>query len=515
MADLVTADVQRVEGAAGTHSYSLEETKAFANFINNNLGSDEALKDLLPLNPMDESLFSSVHDGTLLCKLLNFAVPNTIDERAVNWPHKKNRALNNFEIGENQNVAVNSAKAVGCSTVNIGAEDMTAGTPHLVLGLVWQVMKLALFSEINLTHHPELYRLLEDGEELSDFMKLPAEHILIRWFNFHLAAAGWERRVKDFSGSIKDGENYTVLLAQIAPEQCNRGPLSMSPEDRAEAVIAGAAKLGVERFIQPSDITNGISKLNLAFVAALFNNWPALEVIESEEQLRELRDVLDEDDESMGREERAFRNWINNLGIEGTVDRLFDDLRDGVILLQVLDHLKPGCVEWKKVNKTPNNTWKKSENCNKVIDIIQNSLGMKLVGIDGNNLVEGHKMYTLAVMWRLMEYHIVGSVSGLDEKGILSWANGRAGSTIGSFRAKELKTSKWLADLLFAIDNRVIDHAEINEGSDDEERMANAKYVITAARKLCTVYALPEDILEVKQKLIFHMVATLYTVDHE
>jgi plastin-1 len=48
---------------------------------------------------------------------------------------------------------------------------------------------------IDLKDCPEIYRLLKDGEELSDLMKLPAEEILIRWINYHLRAAGQTRQV--------------------------------------------------------------------------------------------------------------------------------------------------------------------------------------------------------------------------------------------------------------------------------------------------------------------------------
>jgi len=31
------------------------------------------------------------------------------------------------------------SRAIGCSVVNIGAQDLMDGKPHLVLGLLWQV----------------------------------------------------------------------------------------------------------------------------------------------------------------------------------------------------------------------------------------------------------------------------------------------------------------------------------------------------------------------------------------
>jgi hypothetical protein len=56
-------------------------------------------------------------------KLINLAVPGTIDERTINT--KKN--LNPWERNENHNLCLNSAKAIGCTVVNIGTQDLVEG----------------------------------------------------------------------------------------------------------------------------------------------------------------------------------------------------------------------------------------------------------------------------------------------------------------------------------------------------------------------------------------------------
>jgi plastin-1 len=43
---------------------------------------------------------------------------------------------------------------------------------------------------VTLKDVPEIMRLAKEGEELADLNKLAVEHILIRWMNFHLRAAG-------------------------------------------------------------------------------------------------------------------------------------------------------------------------------------------------------------------------------------------------------------------------------------------------------------------------------------
>lgn len=56
-------------------------------------------------------------------KLINVAVPGTIDERAVNMK----RLLNPWERNENHTLCLNSAKAIGCTVVNIGTQDFIEG----------------------------------------------------------------------------------------------------------------------------------------------------------------------------------------------------------------------------------------------------------------------------------------------------------------------------------------------------------------------------------------------------
>ena len=93
----------------------------------------------LPIKEEEKgALFKAMEDGILLCKLINWAVPGTVDERAIN-----KKKLNVYNIHENQTLVLNSAMAIGCNIVNIGAQDLIEGKPHLVLGLLWQVIRVS------------------------------------------------------------------------------------------------------------------------------------------------------------------------------------------------------------------------------------------------------------------------------------------------------------------------------------------------------------------------------------
>jgi hypothetical protein len=75
--------------------------------------------------------------------------------------------------------------------------------PVLILGLLWQIIKIQLTAQISLKNYPELVLLLREGEEMSALSALPPEDILLRWFNYHLERGGSARRVANFGDDLK------------------------------------------------------------------------------------------------------------------------------------------------------------------------------------------------------------------------------------------------------------------------------------------------------------------------
>ena len=141
--------VKKIHGSSEgiTHSIDEDEVNEFSSNINGMLCSDVHLKHLLPLALDGSSLFKACKDGLLLCKLLNSVAPLTIDDRVLNY-HQSSAPLSLFHQTENINVAVQSAKSLGCSTVNIGPQDILEGRQHLILGLIWQIIKIGLFAKV-------------------------------------------------------------------------------------------------------------------------------------------------------------------------------------------------------------------------------------------------------------------------------------------------------------------------------------------------------------------------------
>ncbi|CAD6893579.1 unnamed protein product [Tilletia controversa] len=505
------------------HTMNEDERTEFTRHINSNLSGDVHIGSRLPLPTDNFQLFDECKDGLLLCKLINDAVPDTIDERVLNFG-KGGKGPNAFQMTENNNIVITSAKAIGCSVVNIGPQDLIDGREHLILGLIWQVIRRGLLSKIDLKNHPELYRLLEDGEELNDFLRLPPDQILLRWFNYHLKAANWPRRVKNFGKDVADGENYTVLLNQLKPESCDRAPLQQADlHQRAQMVLQRADAIGCRKYLTAGSMVAGNTKLNLAFVANLFNTWPCLEPLEDAPP-----QVIEDFDAEGEREARVFTLWLNSLDVDPGVYNLFEDVKDGTVILQAFDKIIPGSVSWRRVSKPKEgqelSRFKMVENTNYAVDLAKAS-NMHIVGIQGADIVDGTKTLTLGLVWQLMRLNITKTLSSISKSGrgvtdsdMVQWANGvvsKAGkkSSMRSFRDPGLKNAVFFLDLLDGLRPGIVDYSLVLPGRTDEDCRVNAKLAISVARKMgCLIFLVPEDIVELRQRLILTFVGSLMSM---
>jgi len=349
--------------------------------------------------------------------------------------------------------------------------------------------------------------------------------------------------VQNFSGDVKDGENYTVLLNQLAPNICSRNPLQTSDlHQRAEQVLQNSDRLDppCRKFLTPTSLVAGNPKLNLAFVANLFNNHPGLDPI-TEEEKAEIEDF----DAEGEREARVFTLWLNSLNVQPTVVSFFDDLKDGVILLQAYDKVIPGSVNWRHANKPPANAvtpvsqdpdeeyltiksgmgrFKAVENTNYAVEIGKQNR-FSLVGIQGADITDGQRTLTLGMVWQLMRKDITNTLSALAQRmgkreisdsDMVQWANGKAaaaggkGSQIRSFKDANLKTGVFFLDVLNGMKSSYVDYELVAAGRSDEEAYANAKLAISIARKLgATIWLVPEDITSLRSRLMVTFIGSL------
>ncbi|KAI4962747.1 hypothetical protein ZWY2020_025840, partial [Hordeum vulgare] len=306
--------------------------------INTYLGEDPFLKKYLPIDLSGNQLFDLIRDG-----LINVAVPGTIDERAIN----KKR-------------------------------------PHLVLGLISQIIKIQLLADLNLKKTPQLVELFDDSK------------------------AGYKKTVNNFFGYFPE----TTLETK-------------DPDERAKMLLEQAEKLDCKRYLTPKDITEGSANLNLAFVAQIVQHRNGLT---SDIKQVTLTQTASRDDVLVSREERAFGCGSTALG-SSHVNNVFEDVRNGTAIVV-------------KIGK---------------------ELKFSLVNLAGNDIIPPK-----------------GSQGKqITDADILNWANSKVKA---SGRTSRMESFKKL----------------------------NATYIISVARKLgCSVFLLPEDIIEVNQKMILTLTASI------
>lgn len=508
-----------VKSATSTllHTISESEKASYVAHINSYLADDEFLKKYLPIDPSTNDLFEVSKDGVLICKLINVAAPGTIDERAINMK----RMLNPWERNENHTLCLNSAKAIGCTLVNIGTQDFIEGRRHLVLGVISQIIKIQLLADLNLKKTPQLLELVDDNKDAEELMSLPPEKILLRWMNFQLKKAKYEKIVTNFSSDIKDAEAYAHLLNVLAPEYINPTTLTVKDHlERAKFVLEHAGRMGCKRYLTAKDIVEGSPNLNLAFVAHIFQHRNGLSTQTKQISFLE----ISPDEAQMSREERAFRFWINSLGNSSYIDNVFEDLRNGWLLLETLDKVSPGIVNWKIATKPPiKMPFRKVENCNQVVKIGK-QLKFSLVNIAGNDIVQGNKKLILAYLWQLMRCNMLQLLKNLrfhsngkeiTDADILEWSNSKvrnsgSKSRMASFKDKSLSDGIFFLELLSAVHPRAVNWSLVTKGETEEQKKMNATYIISIARKLgCSIFLLPEDLIEVNQKMMLTLTASI------
>lgn len=149
-----------------------------------------------------------------------------------------------------------------------------------------------------------------------------------------------------------------------------------------------------------------------------------------------------------------------------------------------------------------------------------------LVGIEGSDIVDGNKLLTLGLVWQLMRRNIVNTLSSLgngknvSDSDILKWANsqvskGGKSGPIRSFKDQSLSNGIYLLDVLNGIKPGYVDYDLVYQDANmgEDEKYANARLAISIARKLgALIWLVPEDINEVRSRLILSFVGSLMSI---
>jgi hypothetical protein len=142
---------------------------------------------------------------------------------------------------------------------------------------------------------------------------------------------------------------------------------------------------------------------------------------------------------------------------------------------------------------------------------------------------DGNKKLILGFVWQLMRHHTLKFLAEVQkskfgdkpvtDQMIIDWANQQVRASgkerkMGSYKDSSLGDSLFFLDLIAAIEPRVMDSSYIYDPpADEKQRLDNARYAISVARKLgAIIFLLPEDITEVKPKMIMTFVASVMSL---
>ena len=496
---------------AYANPFDANEKECYCKMINKLLGDDPELKDKLPVDPKSNDIFKKMKDGVILAKLINLAAPGTVDERVI----VKDPGMKQEDKLNNLNLTINSAKSIGC-LIEATPEDVLDEVRTKDVDLLYQILKQIALKKISVQDFPQLLRLKEGKETDEELLTFGPEDFLKRWFNHHLTKANHPNKLNNFSDDVKDSEKYTILLNQLDPDKCNTDGLNEGDlKKRAGTVLENAPKIGAEVYIKDEDIPNGNEHLNTLFTAELFMANNGMGEATQEEKMTANK-ILEDDDEG-AREERSFKTWINSLKLEGVkkVNNLYEECRSAILLLKMIDKIKPGTVDWKKVELKTKNPFKIGVNCQEVIDSAKRS-GYSIISIGNKDIQEGKKKHILAIVWQLMRAHTLKIIGEKSEEELISWANSRVseGRRIKSLKEKKLNDGLFWIELLSSIEKRCIRwELVVKENLSDKDREMNAKYALSVARGLgAMIFVVWEDITEVKSKLLLTFLASLYDV---
>jgi hypothetical protein len=152
-------------------------------------------------------------------------------------------------------------------------------------------------------------------------------------------------------------------------------------------------------------------------------------------------------------------------------------------------------------------------------------MGLTVVNVGGLDIIDGNKKMTLAIIWQLMRRHTLNLLEKLSHGGkriedpeIVRWANKKVPTIrIKGFSDQQLSSGVFLLKVCHGINRGVVNWDLVSEApATKEDKLNNAKYAISVARKLgALVFCVPDDIVEVRSRMIMMFCASLWHAENE
>ena len=302
--------------------------------------------------------------------------------------------------------------------------------------------------------------------------------------------------------------------------------------------------------------------LQLLYISDLFKHDNKIENLNGSES-KQMMDYL----KKRARDDESLIAWVNSFKIMDEnsdfqyVENLGGDISDGVIILNILDAVKPGCIDWKgkgiRLTSDIRHKFDKLANCNYLKQVCDTQFGdvFRLVGMGGNDIVDQNPKYIRSLLLQIQRFHstklmakILFKKKAVTDDELLTWMNNRlklykqmvaamakmhnndvfmAGNNIKMKRVVTITSfddKKALSDCLnfinivSSINPRWIDYSSILEekecsGSNSNKQIFNAKYLITIMRRLgCdNIFITPKELVDCEHRAVLAMSTAIMT----
>lgn len=488
----------------------------------------------------DHHILSTFYDGCMLLDLIAVMDPDFVDLRTINFPDPFDpNPLSDKLVIENVSLLLSASRSIGVEMTSYDVEDWMDPIKHsaMLIELVNGLTKLYLSKRLSVTRHPELLRLIQDGEDAHAVENMSGEEWLSRWMN-HVSNKPLKSQIADDEWNSATFE----AMKNVSPVFANSAPCDSFGDDADKAAMSMVThitnKVPTGTTVRGSDLTNSdLQKVHQFFAAEAFSCKSGLAPL-SDSEREKYSEYLNAVEKQS--EEDTFISWINAMvPAHLHVEILTRDLSDGVVLLKLMEKGKPGCVNWKRAKQKVKHKFDKLNNCNMVMALANKKpFNFSLVGMGGNDIVDGHQMFLATFLWQLMRFMAVKTISELSFGGknvtdadMLQWANvtieqfeEKRSRKLGSFKDQKLSTCIFYIELLAAIRPNDVDTSLINydvrplvnnrvKDATPMERLANARLAMSYVRKFgADLFVLPEHLCGMEPKAVLSMFAGIMTV---
>lgn len=313
----------------------------------------EHIRTMIPSNvhfDISNNIYKQLRDGVVLAHFVNHLKKGSIRLNSITTSIDMERQNGVFEASTNLANVLRSCKRIGVVTVNIGPEDILYENRVLILGLLWQLVKMSVTNVSKIMDRPELVNLLKERENLFDITTGNPEEILLRWINYHLENAHKQeyisnlknlighrvegihedfmvhvpKKCSNFGSDLKDSRIYLIVLKQVASSYISEDSflkafLEQDDLKRAENVIEIAELIDCKKFITPEAITMGDTRLNFLFTATIFNSHIGMSKNTSSDldTMKAKIEILNKEKEKMAMTIKMLEDKIKEISSEG------------------------------------------------------------------------------------------------------------------------------------------------------------------------------------------------------